>query len=190
LSYTHWIFAEGRGPQTESPETAGQGAPGQEVEGEQAAPAYEYTDPDFGENKISYPLLVLRTLAVLAALIIGIYLIFRMLLKNRNKTKSDSDIIKVLTSYPLAANKIIQIVEIAEKIMILGVTDSNINLIATVEDKEVVDRIKLLSSKEVKRGTSFKDQLLKIIGGKAFSGEGQISQFNDYKKRISRIKKL
>jgi hypothetical protein len=147
LSYTHWIFAEGRGPQTESPETAGQGAPGQEVEGEQAAPAYEYTDPDFGENKISYPLLVL-------------------------------------------ANKIIQIVEIAEKIMILGVTDSNINLIATVEDKEVVDRIKLLSSKEVKRGTSFKDQLLKIIGGKAFSGEGQISQFNDYKKRISRIKKL
>jgi flagellar protein FliO/FliZ len=181
LSYTHWIFAEGRGPQTESPETAGQGAPGQEVEGEQAAPAYEYTDP---------PLLVLRTLAVLSALIIGIYLIFRMLLKNRNKTKSDSDIIKVLTSYPLAANKIIQIVEIAEKIMILGVTDSNINLIATVEDKEVVDRIKLLSSKEVKRGTSFKDQLLKIIGGKAFSGEGQISQFNDYKKRISRIKKL
>jgi flagellar biosynthetic protein FliO len=153
-------------------------------------PDYEYTEPDFGENRLSYPILVLRTIAVLAVIIIGIYLIFRFLLRRKNPRIADSEIIKVLANFPLAANKAIQVVEIAEKILVLGVTDSNINLITTLEDKETIDKLKLLSSKETETPGNFKEQFLKLIGGKSFPKSSQISYFSNYKKRINRMKKL
>jgi flagellar biogenesis protein FliO len=159
-------------------------------EGNPAEPAYEYTEPEFGENRLSYPLLVLRTLAVLAAIIVGIYLIFRLFLKRKNKIVTDTGLIKVLSSYPLAANRVIQVVEIAGKIMILGVSESSINLITEVGDQEFIDKIKLLSSKESKVGGSFKDQIFKLMGGKRFQKAGQISNINSYKKRVSKFRKL
>ncbi|MGQ9615730.1 MAG: FliO/MopB family protein [Spirochaetota bacterium] len=153
-------------------------------------PAYEYNEPEFGENKTSYPFLILRTLAVLGVIIVGIYLLFRLLLKNKNKIVTDSEIIKVLATYPLAANRVIQIVDIAGQVLILGVSDANINLITEISDKEVIDRIKLMSSKESKITTSFKDQFFKLIGGKTLSRPGQISYLSGYKKRIDRMKKF
>jgi flagellar protein FliO/FliZ len=158
--------------------------------GQPAEPTYEYTEPEFGGNRISYPLLVLRTIAVLAAIIVGIYLILRLFLKSRNKIVTDTGLIKVLSSYPLAANRVIQVVEIAGKIMILGVSESSINLITEVEDQEFIDKIKLLSSKETKGGGSFKDQIFKLMGGKGFQKAGQISNINSYKKRISKFRKI
>ncbi|MCK4803374.1 MAG: flagellar biosynthetic protein FliO [Spirochaetes bacterium] len=165
-------------------------APVEENIGQPAEPTYEYTEPEFGGNRISYPLLVLRTIAVLAAIIVGIYLILRLFLKSRNKIVTDTGLIKVLSSYPLAANRVIQVVEIAGKIMILGVSESSINLITEVEDQEFIDKIKLLSSKESKAGGSFKDQIFKLMGGKGFQKAGQISNINSYKKRISKFRKL
>jgi len=165
-------------------------APVEENIGQPAEPTYEYTEPEFGGNRISYPLLVLRTIAVLAAIIVGIYLILRLFLKSRNKIVTDTGLIKVLSSYPLAANRVIQVVEIAGKIMILGVSESSINLITEVEDQEFIDKIKLLSSKETKGGGSFKDQIFKLMGGKGFQKAGQISNINSYKKRISKFRKL
>jgi flagellar biosynthetic protein FliO len=169
-------------PESQAPGAQGQVAP-------QPAPAYDYTAPDFGENRASYPFLVLRTLAVLAVLVIIVYLVFRVFLRNRHKIVTSTDVIKVLATYPLAGSKSIQIVQIAEKVLILGITDSNINLIATLEDKEAIDKIKLESSKESRGFQSFKDHLLKLISGKAFSGQGQISYFNEFKQRIKNMKK-
>lgn len=189
LYYPLILYAENTDGVSEAPveEYTGQPAgPG----GGPADPAYEYTEPEFNGNRISYPLLVLRTLAVLAAIVIGIYLIFRLFLKNRNKIVTDTGLIKVLSSYPLAANRVIQVVEIAGKIMILGVSESSINLITEVEDKEFIDKIKLLSSKETEGAGSFKGQILKIIGGKGFQKAGQASNINNYKKRISKFRKL
>jgi flagellar protein FliO/FliZ len=116
--------------------------------------------------------------------------VFRVFLRNRNKIVTGTEVVKVLATYPLAGNKSIQIVQIAEKVLILGITDSNINLITTLEDKETIDKIKLESSKEMRGFASFKDQLLKLISGKAFSGKGQISHFNEFKQRINKMKKL
>ena len=181
------------GTQEAAPEDAApDGAPpaSAQTPGEQGAPAYEYTEPQFGDNRVSYSLLVLRTLAILAVLVVAVYIVMRIFLKNRRKVVTGTDIIKVIATYPLAGNKSIQIMEIAEKVFILGVTDSNINMITLVEDKETIDRIKLQSSKETKGGfQSFKDQLMKLISGKAFTGQGQISNFSDFKQRISKMRK-
>ena len=173
-------------------EAAPEGAPpaSAETPGAPGAPAYEYTEPQFGDNRVSYSLLVLRTLAILAVLVVAVYFVMRIFLKNRRKIVTGTNIIKVIATYPLAGNKSIQIMEIAEKVFILGVTDTNINMITAIEDKETIDRIKLQSSKETKGGfQSFKDQLMKLISGKAFTGQGQISNFSDFKQRISKIRK-
>lgn len=183
------IYAENTDKASEAPVEENIGQPA-DREGNPAEPAYEYTEPEFGGNRISYPLLVLRTIAVLAAIIVGIYLILRLFLKSRNKIVTDTGLIKVLSSYPLAANRVIQVVEIAGKIMILGVSESSINLITEVEDQEFIDKIKLLSSKESKVGGSFKDQIFKLMGGKRFQKAGQISNINSYKKRVSKFRKL
>jgi len=171
--------------------TAGEDASvGEETATPESEPAYEYDEPDLAPRKISYTALVLRTIAILAVIVIGIYILFRILVKNKARVIADTDMINVLGTYPLASNRLLQIVEIAGKILILGVTDSSINLIMSVEDKEHADRIKLMSSQESKGGKSFKDQLLNLIGGKAFSRSGQISYLNNYKERIKRMKKL
>ena len=175
------------GPVDNSGEASGQTAVPENVPAE---PDYEYEDPEFGENRVSYPMLVLRTLAILAVIIIGMFFLFRLLIKKRNRIVTDTDMIKVLGTYPLASNRLIQVVEIAGKIMILGVTDSNINLITEVEDGELIDKIKLLSSKETTGSVSFKDQFLKLIGGKGFQNSGQLAYFSNYRKRINNIKKL
>jgi len=157
---------------------------------QQTAPDYEYTEPEFGENRLSYPMLVLRTIAVLAVIIVGMYLVFRFLVKKRHPFIQESEIIKVLAHFQIAANKSIQIVEIAEKMLVLGISDSNINLITTIEEKETIDRIRLLRSKESQGGGSFREQFLRLIGGRTFPKSSQISYFDNYKKRINRMKKL
>jgi len=156
----------------------------------QVLPEYDYTEPEFGENRTSYLLLILRTVAVLAVIIIAIYLVFRFLLKSRKRVVSDTEMIKVLATYPISANRLIKVVDIAGKILVLGVTDSNINLITEVEDKEISDRIKLLSSKEGPGRGTFREQFVKLLGGRGGSRTGEAGYLRGYKDRINKMKKL
>ena len=158
--------------------------------GDENAPAYEFKAPTFEETRVSYPLLILKTVAILVAIVASIFFLFKFLVKSRHKIITESDIIKVLATFPLSANKVIQIIDIGGKVLVLGITDSNINLITTIEDKEVIDSIKLQYSKEKVQKTGFKDQFLKLIGGGVFTKSGQISYLDSYKKRIKRMKKL
>jgi flagellar biosynthetic protein FliO len=156
----------------------------------QVLPEYDYTEPEFGENRTSYSLLILRTVAVLAVIIIAIYFVFRFLLKSRKRVVSDTEMIKVLATYPISANRFIKVVDIVGKILILGVTDSNINLITEVEDKEISDRIKLLSSKEGPGRGTFREQFVKLLGGRGVSRTGDAGYLRGYKDRINKMKKL
>ncbi|MBN2324207.1 MAG: flagellar biosynthetic protein FliO [Spirochaetes bacterium] len=152
---------------------------------------YEYTDPEFAGTETSYAMLILRTVAVLAVIVMAIYLIFRFLLKGRNRIVADTEMIRVLGTFPLAANRLIKIVDIAGKILVLGVTESNINLIMELEDKEIVDRLRLLSSKEGTGATSFKEQFLKLLGGRGGGSKpGEPGYLRGYKDRINRMKKM
>ena len=160
----------------------------------EAAPAelpdYEYEDPEFNENRISYPMMILRTVAVMGVIIIGVYFLFRVLVKKKTKLVTDSEVITVLATYPLAANRIIQVVDIGGQVLVLGVSDSSINLITELKDKETIDRIRLASSKEQGGSGTFKDTFMNLLGGKAFSKPGQISHLSGYQKRINRMRKM
>ena len=172
--------AEREGPSGESP---GETAPAE-------APAYEYEDPEFNDNRVSYPLMILRTIAVMGVIIIGVYFLFRFLIRNKKKLITDSEVINVLATYPLAANRIIQVVDVGGQVLVLGVSDSSINLITELQDQEVIDRIRLANSKEKSGTGSFKDTFIGLLGGRAFTKPGQISQLSGYRKRINRMRKF
>jgi len=166
-----------------SADEAGEGLPAE-------LPDYEYEDPEFNENGISYPMMILRTVAVMGVIIVGVYFLFRVLIKKKSKLVTDSEVISVLATYPLAANRIIQVVDIGGQVLVLGVSESSINLISELKDKEVIDRIRLASSKEQGGAGTFKETFMNLLGGKAFSKPGQISHLSGYKKRINRMRKL
>ena len=153
-------------------------------------PDYEYEDPEFNDKGISYPMMILRTVAVMGVIIIGVYFLFRVLIKKKSKLVTNSDVIKVLATYPLAANRIIQVVDIGGQVLVLGVSDSSINLITELKDREAIDQIRLVSSKEHGEAGTFKETFMNLLGGKAFKKPGQISHLSGYQKRINRMRKL
>jgi flagellar biogenesis protein FliO len=164
------------------------------TETEEQAP-YQYEEPEFGENQVSYPMMVLRTIGIMGAVLIGLFLLYRLLIKRRNRIVTDSQVVNVLATYPLAANRTIQVVDIAGKILVLGVSDSAVNLITQVEDQETIDRIKLLSTQDQGGQGRFKDQLMRILGGGfsqpgKTSRPGQVSQLSGYRRRIERMRKM
>jgi flagellar protein FliO/FliZ len=153
-------------------------------------PDYEYEDPEFNENRISYPMMILRTVAVMGVIIIGVYFLFRTLVKKKSKLVANSEVITVLATYPLAANRIIQVVDIGGQVLVLGVSESSINLITELKDKEAIDQIRLASSKEQGGAGNFKETFMNLLGGKGFSKPGQISHLSGYQKRINRMRKM
>lgn len=183
------LFAQEEAPASDPTvsEPAESGSPDEPVE---EAPDYEYEEPAFDDNEVSYPLMILRTIAVMGVIIIGIYFLFRLLIKNKKRVVTDSEVIKVLATYPLAANRIIQVVDIGGQVLVLGVSDSSINLITELEDQEVIDRIRVSSSKEKTGVSTFKDTFMSILGGKPYRKPGQVSQLSGYKKRINRMRKF
>lgn len=164
--------------------------PGQEDEG-----PYQYEDPEFGGAQVSYPMMVLRTIGIMGAVLIGLFLLYRLLIKKRNRIVTDSQVVNVLATYPLAANRTIQVVDIAGQVLVLGVSEVSINLITPIEDQETIDRIKLLSAQERGGQGGFKEQLVRLLGG-GFSPPGKnsrpgrVSQLSGYRKRIERMRRM
>jgi flagellar biogenesis protein FliO len=181
---------EGGTKPEDTPQVSITGETATQENGTGETPDYEYEEPAFDENRISYPFMILRTIAVMGVIIIGIYFLFRLLIRNKNRVVTDSDIIKILATYPLAANRIIQVVDIGGQVLVLGVSDSSINLITELEDQEVIDRLKISNSKEKSGAATLRDTFMSLLGGKPYKKPGQISQLSGYKKRINRMRKF
>lgn len=93
--------------------------------------------------------------------LVGIYLVF-MYLKNKTKKISGSnEIIKILATTTVASNRYISIIEIADEMYLISISDHNINLLEKIEDKEIKDQIRMMyiNSKENVVEDSFKNIL-------------------------------
>ena len=93
--------------------------------------------------------------------LIGIYLVF-IYLKNRTKKISGSnEIIRILATTAVAANRYISIIEIADEMYLISISDHNINLLEKIENKDIKDQIRMMyiNSKENAVEDSFKNIL-------------------------------
>lgn len=74
----------------------------------------------------------------------GIYLVFIYFKKRTKKISGSDEIINVLATTPVATNRYISIVEIADEMYLIAIADHNITLLSKIEDKETKDQIKML----------------------------------------------
>ena len=106
---------------------------------------YNYEKPSVEDE--SYAWLIFKTIFVLGLLVGGFYYFYRFVTKKTGVGSVGRDVIKILSIVPVGQNKFLQVVDLAGKIMVIGVSDSNINLLTEIQDKDEIDRIRLLSSK-------------------------------------------
>lgn len=106
---------------------------------------YDYEKPAVEEE--SYGWMIFKTIIILGVLVGGFYYFFRFVTKKTGMQLLGRDVIQVLSVVPLAQNKFLQVVDLAGRIIVLGVSDNNINIITEIKDKDEIDRIRLLSSK-------------------------------------------
>ena len=90
--------------------------------------------------------MLLRFVAVMAVMLGGFYLVVRYLRSRTGNLVGGSDLIQVVASVPLVQGKFIQVVELAGKLVALGVSDAGVNLLFTVDDARTADRIRMWQS--------------------------------------------
>ncbi|MBQ9537756.1 MAG: flagellar biosynthetic protein FliO [Treponema sp.] len=105
-----------------------------------------------------------RMLLVLAFVVAAIILIFRFIKKSSSFSivqDGEDSFLRHVAGVQLGAGKSVQIVTLVDKAYLLGVSDSSVNLIGEVEDKELVNAMNLWSDKRNKtsKPKSFADVL-------------------------------
>jgi len=120
-----------------------------------------------------------ETLLILFILGASILFIYKFVKKRRNIAFIDTEDIRVIGTTPIALNKYLQLVEISDKIIIIGVGEHSVNFITEITDKETVDKIKLNSSKNV--SYQVKDTFNKFLNKfQKNTSENAEKRYNDY----------
>lgn len=142
-------------------------------------------------DEISSPYIFFQLIFYLGVVLLLIYLLFYFIGKRKKIIKSD--LLSHLGGIPLGQNKSIQIVEIGNKIYILGIGE-DVNLIKIIESKEDIEAIKETGdnlSDPVNNRLSILFDRLKVIF--KFSKNGQKDQYknqfeNELAEKIEQIK--
>jgi flagellar biogenesis protein FliO len=89
-----------------------------------------------------------RMVIILAAIVGVIYLLFWLLRKGAGRKVQENDLIHVLGSRSLAANRSLHLVEVGTCVYLVGSSDGGVELIAEVTDKESLDSVRLRAAEQ------------------------------------------
>jgi flagellar protein FliO/FliZ len=106
-----------------------------------------------------------KTLFILGLLGGAFYYIFRFLSKKAGIQFLGGDVVTVLSVVPIGQNRYLQIIDLAGRVLVLGISDSSINLITEITDRDEIDRIRIKSQTRVPaRQGGFQEYLTRGIG--------------------------
>ncbi len=146
-----------------------------------AAPLYTYEHPE--EDETSYGWMIVKTILVLGIFGAGFYFFFKYITKRGMIPNVGRSVVQTIAITPVGQNKTIQVVEIAGRILIVGVTDHQISLISEITSKDEIDRIRLQSSKSTPvENASFQDFVAEHVDS-LISFIGKIRSHNEQKKK-------
>ncbi len=112
---------------------------------------FQFTGPEKDAESPSYFTMVIKTLLILGIFGICIYYFGKYISKKQGLSFPHLNIINIITSIPVGTNRFVQIIEVGNKYYLIGSTDSNINLLTEVVDKETLNMIKILKNKQAER---------------------------------------
>ena len=129
---------------------------------------------------------VILTLAVVAAAIYGIVFFIKRM--SRPGTAQDP-FLKILASTPLGANRSAHIVSVGSKAWLVGTSESSVNLIAEVDEKDVLDAMFLENSRKNAESpagplSDFRAMLRRL----GMSSESRAPGAEEIRKRSERLK--
>ncbi len=109
--------------------------------------------------------LFVRMIIVLVIVVACIYGIVWLLKKTTQPGAEDDPFLKKTASITLAPGKSVQVVTLQDKAFVLGVSDSQVNLIAEITDKELIDSMNLAADREPKgKAPDFASMLANLTG--------------------------
>jgi len=103
--------------------------------------------PD-AENSPGSVWILVRIVLVLVAVCAGIYGIVYLLKKSSNVSAASDPYIRVVAQLPLAPGKTVQVLSVGSQAFLVGVSDSGIQQIAEITDKELIDAMNLEASRK------------------------------------------
>ena len=111
------------------------------------------------------PDLLSTSLKMLSALgiVLGGMLVFFYFMKRylkRDFSGSKEKLVRVLASSYIGVKKNISLIEIPGSVLVVGITNDNISLLSKIEDKDILDKLKL--SEEDRTQVSFSEHLQKL----------------------------
>ena len=130
---------------------------------------------------------VFRMILVLGIVVALIIFLFKFMKKKQNPDKQDDTYLRKIGSVSLGNGKSVQIVSLLEDAYILGVSDNSVNLIAKVEDRELVQEMNIKADKEasVKKPYKFQEILENIVGKVSKKSTSQKQEKNESKSAAS-----
>lgn len=105
----------------------------------------------------------LRLILVLGCTIAAIYGIVYVMKKTFMPKVTENPFLQQITSLPLGANKAIHLIVIDKTAYAVGVSDSGINLITAIDDKDLVDSMLLHASMNETKNPGWTQTLQNII---------------------------
>ena len=111
--------------------------------------------------------LIIKMIVALVLVVAALYGIMWFFKKKNNPAQSDDDFLRRVSSLTLSPGKSVEIVTLVDRGFILGVTDSNINLISEITDKEMISALNLNFDKKqnTKKPMNFSDVLEMFMPG-------------------------
>jgi flagellar protein FliO/FliZ len=123
-----------------------------------------------GSSTLAY---FLRMIVVLALVLAAIYGVYRLLKRLTKPKTADDSAVKVLASTPLGAGKALHVVSLGSKAYLIGASDSSINLVAEIQDKDLIDSLILqaaLTPASRAAGRDFSQLLSGLLGSRRGQG--------------------
>jgi len=92
---------------------------------------------------------ILKTTFILAIMIFAFYAFYRIKIFRKQFLSKNSEIIKLLHNQQISPGKSMHIIELGNKLMLLGSSENGISLITEFHEKQVIDQIKLDCQREI-----------------------------------------
>lgn len=147
--------------------TSGAPAVNNAADNNKAVPGEGFVEEDFKpqveEESVAW--MIIKTILVLALFVGGFYMFFKFVSQKAGLHVSGESAIQILSTVSVGTNKFVQIIDVAGKVFLLGVSDSSINLLTEIKDREDIDRIRLLSSRSTPvQGATFQEFIASQVG--------------------------
>lgn len=137
-------------------------------EATEGVPAGDYKEDDFRPQveEESAAWMFIKMLLVLGMFAGGFYYFYRFVTRRAGGSVFGGEAIKVLSVASLGQNKFLQVVDLAGKVIVVGVSDNAISLITEITEKDQIDRIRILSTRTPPQAGAggFQEQILGEVG--------------------------